>query len=298
MNRLITFAFIFATVLLSDPLRVAVEVPGQDSLIFGTLTLSTDKAEFQSDAGSKRELLFTLPASSITNVQVAGFKEHFLTFDIKKDSEFAKTYAFLFNDPRTSSGKTFPLTFELTPKEDLRSAMKRATEFKAQIEGANLNASKQEQPLPSRQEETGNSNNPATSRLTQPVPAMPQKNEEQSLFEVSNARHLAKYKGFSTMFLKGTSCSLYFFDGLIGYRGGAETAKFKIPTSAIEGAHLKPIQGHDLDVLTIDLNSSGQSDLKALISETNAGNQIVFLVPSSQRWRLEDYFRTHVKVAF
>ncbi len=297
MNQLITLAFVFATALLSDPLRVAVEVPGQDSLIFGTLTLSASQAEFQSDTGSKRELLFTLPASSIAGVQVAGFREHFLTFDIKKDSEFAKTYAFLFNDPRASSTKTFPLSFELTPKEDLRSAMKKATDFKARLEEANQNANQQDQPVSFKQQETGSSSS-VTPQLVQPVPATPQKNEEQSLFEVSNARHLAKYKGFSTMFMKGTPCNLYFFNDLIGYQGGAENAKLKIPTTAIESAHLKPIQQQSFAVLILDLSSSAQTNLKPLVSETGAGNQIVFLVPSSQQWRLEEYFRTHVKVAF
>ena len=131
MNKIfVWFTALFVGTLLADPpsippLRVGVEVPGQDQLRFGTLTLTPESVKFDSD-----ELLFTVPVKDLEDVQVAGFRERFLTLRVRKDSEFSRSYAFLFVDRNSGLTSSLSLSFQLGPKETLRMALEAGNTYR------------------------------------------------------------------------------------------------------------------------------------------------------------------------
>jgi hypothetical protein len=79
---------------LGKSLRVAVEIPAKKQMSAGVLTLAADEVKFDSDQQGADELLFSIPAKDVEEVQVAGFRERFLSLKIRAHADFVKAYSF------------------------------------------------------------------------------------------------------------------------------------------------------------------------------------------------------------
>jgi len=326
MNKaLVSFVALLASSLLAEPqpvksFRVAVEVPGQDQLRFGTLSLTPEGVKFESD-----ELLFTVPVKDMDDIQVAGFRERFLTLLVRKDSEFARSYAFLFSDRRTGTTNMSSLSFQLGPKETLRTAVETGRAYREQI--TDQLPANQASPgaLPTEATRTARAAViPAdapppglpktTSDPPHTTPALPSSQALRELFRLSG-RYIEKRKGLSSFVLTGTPGDLVFFEDAIGFRSqaqnphlGADKAafiqdgylKFRVGDKDIESVSYQPMTSNNtVLVLTINRKSSFYAQSKPLLTETKNDNELVFLVPSgSSQGQLPGYFHSRISTVF
>jgi len=326
MNKaLLSSIVLLASSLLAEPqpvksFRVAVEVPGQDQLRFGTLSLTPEGVRFDSD-----ELLFTVPLKDMDDIQVAGFRERFLTLLVRKDSEFARSYAFLFSDRRSGVTNLSSLSFQLGPKETLRAAVENGRAYREQI--ANQLPANQTAPaaLPIEAPRTARA---AMIPADPPLPALPKTTSDpqrttpvlpssqplHELFRLSG-RYIEKRKGLSSFVLTGTPGDLVFFEDAIGFRSqaqnphlGADKAafiqdgylKFRVGDKDIESVSYQPVTSNNtVLVITINRKSSFYVQSKPLLTETKNDNELVFLVPSgSSQSQLPGYFHSRISNVF
>ena len=324
-KALVSFIAFFASTLLADPqplksFRVAVEVPGQDQLRFGTLSLTPEGVKFDSD-----ELLFTVPLKDMDDIQVAGFRERFLTLLVRKDSEFARSYAFLFSDRRSGMTNMSSLSFQLGPKETLRTAVENGRAYREQI-ADQLPANKAapgvlppEAPRTARAAVTPADAPPpafpkTASDLPHPTPALPSSQPPRELFRLSG-RYVEKRKGLSSLVITGTPGDLVFFEDAIGFRSQAQNPhlgpdkaafiqdgylKFRVGDKDIESVSYQPVTSNNtVLVLTINRKSGFYAQSKPLLTETKNDNELVFLVPSgSSQSQLPGYFHSRISTVF
>ena len=113
-------------------LKAVVEIGSKDEVKIGTLTVAETKLDFEG-----AELMFALPLEAIEDVQVAGFREKWLTVAVRANSEFARSYGFLLQLDRTGT-KNAPgrIQFLLPPNADLKAAVAIARDFKARADVA------------------------------------------------------------------------------------------------------------------------------------------------------------------
>ena len=327
MSKIFVFSLVLlARCSLADPsslpsLRVAVEVPGQDQLRFGTLTLAVDGVKFDSE-----ELLFRVPIQDLEDLKVAGFRERFLTLVVRKDSEFVQAYGFLFSDRRYPSSSSLSLSFQLGPKEVLRAAVETGNTYRSQIaDRLRTHPVSAAGPLP-----------PATAAsVSTPRPPLPPAAPIHSSAAVGgvsdtagakvppavrelfrlNVRYVEKRKGMSSLVLTGLPGELLFFEDSLGFRSQVQNPrlgpdkvpflqdgylKFRIADKDIENVTYQALSGHYTAlVLTIQRQSSFYVESKALLTDTRNDNEIVFLVPDgANRSQLSSYFRQRVHTGF
>ena len=316
------------------PLRVAVEVPGQDQLRFGTLSFAAEGVKFDSN-----ELLFTVPINDMEDIQVAGFRERFLTVVVRKNSGFSRSYAFLFADSRIGMSNSLSLSFQLGPKETLRTALEAGTQYREQV-ADQLRANSPAAPEPSSPSSPGiirsagpppgviGSINSSPVRVDPPLPRLPRTSEDKKkeaatssapqpsreLFHLSG-RYLEKWQGVGSVILAGTPGDLVFFEDTLGFRSQVQNPrlgpnktpfvedgylKFRIRDKDIENATYHAVNSKDA-VLTLSINrhSSFFAEAKALLTETKSDNEVVFLIPAgSSQYQLPNYFHSRVGIGF
>ena len=110
-------------------LKAAVVIGAKDEIKLGTLTVGEKQLDFEG-----ADLLFTLPLDAIEDVQVAGFREKWLTIGIRANSEFGKSYGFLLQSDRAVKNAPARVQFLLPPNADLKSAVALAQAFKARAD--------------------------------------------------------------------------------------------------------------------------------------------------------------------
>jgi len=122
-------------------IKAAVEIGGKDEVKLGTLTVNEKELNFEG-----AELMFQLPVDAVEDVQVAGFREKWMSVGIRPSSEFAKSYAFLLQADRTG-GKNSParLQFLLPPNADLKAGLAIARSFKDRVDAVIVARQTQEQ---------------------------------------------------------------------------------------------------------------------------------------------------------
>ena len=305
-------------------LRVAVEVPAKTQLCFGTLTLSAAEVRFESDQrGGLDELLFSIPVKDVEEVEVAGFRERFLSLKIRQNTDFVKAYAFLFAEGHQApTTNALNVNFELGPKEDLRAALRTASELKSQVGEAQVSTkdtpTKGDQPLRAAlMPPTIGSGSEISSRFPNAAPTLDHKALPE-LFR-QEARYLEKLRGLSALMVtsfSGTPGELVFFDDSFGYRSERQNPridatksqfledgylKFRLQNSWIQNVVFKPVIGnHSVVVIVvhIDKNSPFMVDSRSLLTDTGKDDEIVFLVSTSGQYQVANYFRTKVKGTF
>jgi hypothetical protein len=124
-------------------LKVAVEIGGKDEVKLGMLTITEQTLDFEG-----AELMFSLPLGAVEDVQVAGFREKWMSVGVRGGSDFAKSYSFLLQADR-SGARNAPgrVQFLLPPSADLKSALTIARDFKARVDAAIATRQAQEQAL-------------------------------------------------------------------------------------------------------------------------------------------------------
>jgi hypothetical protein len=113
-------------------IKAAVQIGAKDEVKLGTLTVTAAKLDFEG-----AELLFSLPVDCIADVQVAGFREQWMTIGIRPTSDFARSYTFLLQ-PDRAGAKSTParVQFLLPPNADLKAGLAIARDFKTHADAA------------------------------------------------------------------------------------------------------------------------------------------------------------------
>lgn len=307
---------------LGKSLRVAVEIAAKKQLSVGVLTLAASEVRFESDQHGSDELLFSIPAKDVEEVQVAGFRERFLSLKIRQNTDFVKAYSFLFSESRLSGTNALTVNFELGAKEDLRAALTTASEFKSHLAAAPAPTkdatSRTDQAL-----KAALASSPAIGRgpeipARSPISSVADRKTPTELFR-QEARYLEKLRGFSALMvtnLSGTPGELVFFDDGFGYRSERQNPrispvktqfledgylKFRLQNDWIQNVVSKPVKGNPncvVIVVQIRKNSPFFSDSRSLLTDTGNDNEIVFLVSASGQYQVASYFRTKIKGNF
>jgi len=309
---------------LGKSLRVAVEITAKKQLSVGVLTLAASEVRFESDQHGSDELLFSIPAKDVEEVQVAGFRERFLSLKIRQNTDFVKAYSFLFSESRLSGTNALTVNFELGPKEDLRAALTTASEFKSHLADAPAPTkdaiSRTDQSLKAALASSAaigrGSEIPARSPISSASSA--DRKAPTELFR-QEARYLEKLRGFSALMvtnLSGTPGELVFFEDGFGYRSERQNPrispvktqfledgylKFRLQNDWIQNVVSKPVKGNPncvVIVVQIRKGSPFFSDSRSLLTDTGNDNEIVFLVSASGQYQVMSYFRTKIKGSF
>jgi hypothetical protein len=306
-------------------LRVAVEIPAKKQMSAGVLTLAADEVKFDSDQQGADELLFSIPARDVEEVQVAGFRERFLSLKIRANADFAKAYAFLFSDNRQNGTNALTVVFELGPKEDLRAALATASEFKLRLVEAAAAATKAATSGTDRPLKVGMTPLPAPGGASEILARSPvtsaagaDRKAPTEMFR-QEARYLEKLRGFAALMvnnLSGTPGELVFFDDGFGYRSERQNPRinpakgqflkdgyltFRLKNDWVQNVVFKPVKGNaNCVIIVVEIQKSSPffSNSRSLLTDTGNDNEIVFLVSASSQYPVANYFRTKVKGGF
>jgi len=289
-------------------LHVAVEIPTKNHQLWpGVLTLTANEVRFETDQRGSDELLFSIPVKDVEEVEVAGFRERFLSLKIRQNSDFVKAYAFLLSDNRSPGPNPLNVNFALGAKEDLRSGMATLNDFKSHLAHA---------PAIPTSSMAGRTSETAEHSAIASGPGAERRASD--LFR-QEARYLEKLKGFSALIvnnLSGTAGELVFFDDGFGYRSerqnprisGAKSQfleggylKFKLKNDWIQNVVYKPVKGNAnciIMVVQVKKDSPFFSSSRNLLTDTGNDNEVVFLVTAPAQYQIASYFRTKLKGIF
>jgi len=289
-------------------LHVAVEIPTKNHQLWpGALTFAANEVKFETDQRGSDELLFSIPIKDVEEVEVAGFRERFLSLKIRPNSDFVKAYSFLLSDNRSPGPNPLTVSFALGAKEDLRAGMATVNDFKSHLAHV---------PVIATSRMAGQI--PETAERSATTPGLGADRRATDLFR-QEARYLEKLKGFSALMvnnLSGTAGELVFFDDGFGYRSERQNPrisatksqfleagylKFRLKNDWVQNVVYKPVKGNSncmIMVVQIRKDSVFFSNSRSLMTDTGNDNEIAFVVATPGQYQIAKYFRTKLKGNF
>ncbi len=289
-------------------LHVAVDIPTKNHQLWpGVLTLTANDVRFETDQRGSDELLFSIPVRDVEEVEVAGFRERFLSLKVRQNADFVKAYAFLFSDNRSPGPNPLTVNFALGAKEDLRAGMASVNDFKSRLVHA---------PAVAAVRMAGHG--PETPERS-PTAFGPGADRKATEVFREQARYLEKLKGFSALMmnnLSGTAGELVFFDDGFGYRSERQNPrisatksqfledgylKVRLKNDWVQNVVYKPVKGNPncmIVVIQIRKDSAFFSNSRNLMTDTGNDNEIAFVVATSGQYQIASYFRTKLKGGF
>jgi len=309
---------------IGKPLHVAVEIPTKNHQLWpGVLTLGVNEVRFESDQHASDELLFSIPVRDMEEVEVAGFRERFLSLKIRQNADFVKAYSFLFSDSRSPGENSLTVNFSLGAKEDLRVGMATADELKSHL----VHAPSSTKDASVKADQSPKAVLPSSSMIgrtpgvldSSPGPSAPSADPRATELFRQEARYLEKLRGFSALMvtnLSGTGGELVFFDDGFGYRSQRQNPrispaksqfleggylKFRLKNDWVQNVVYKPVKGNPncvVVVVQIKKDSPFFANSRGLLTDTGNDNEIVFLVTASSQYQIASYFRTKLKESF
>lgn len=214
--------------------RAVVEVPGRDTIIDGKLTFAETGLSFES-----ADLFFSIPVADTSEILIAGFKEDFLKVKVFPDSDFAKSYDFLYKKEPAIYGQKPPcptVKIQLWPKEPLPQAMEAARTFKALLD--NYHAQILAKSVSEKPAQVTEGEKKALAAAPAAGPTQEDKPTEQPrklLHKVTSGGYVPSLKGASKMLgmIQGVDGSTLFFSDGIGFKSDSPKPS-KVPAGFLD----------------------------------------------------------------